>query len=258
LWLPVIADVVVIPAVVLGLEFSMAGRHTPQSQPATAKLAAQVAHELNNPLDAVLRLVSLAQRKSQAGQYADVDRHLADAQFGLQRMAEVLRQVMELGRQTHDALAGTHREVQVLAAILEQVVHTVGPLAEQKHVVVEVENRLPAGVVPQFDSRLMQVLSNLVKNAVEAAPEHSAVRVRVCLKCHCTLEIAVEDSGAGIGADLLPRLFTPFVTTKGSGHGLGLVISRDLVTALHGTLQLENRASPEHGCVATVKLPLPS
>ena len=79
--------------------------NTPPST--TAQLAAQVAHELNNPLDAVLRFISLAQRKTQMGQYADVSRHLADAQCGLQRMAEILRQLMDLGRQTQDLLADT-------------------------------------------------------------------------------------------------------------------------------------------------------
>src|SRR6478609_9503044 len=73
--------------------------------PEVTKLAAKVAHELNNPLDAVLRFVSLAQRKVKSGDYADIDRHLSDAQFGLQRMVEIHRELMDIGRQTNDVLA---------------------------------------------------------------------------------------------------------------------------------------------------------
>src|ERR1035437_9492248 len=72
---------------------------------AVSQLAAKVAHELNNPLDAVLRFVSLAQRKAKADQYTDIDKYLADAQFGLQRMTEVLRELIDLGRQTNELLA---------------------------------------------------------------------------------------------------------------------------------------------------------
>ena len=225
-------------------------------EPTTAKLAAQVAHELNNPLDAVLRFVSLAQRKSQMGNHADVERHLADAQFGLERMAEVLRQLMDVGRQTQDVLGGERLEP--LPALIEQALRTTAAQAEQKQIAITVDNSMPAHVAPQFERRLSQVLANVLKNAVEAAPEHSSVRLAVCLAGDGMLEMTVEDSGPGIRPDLLASLFTPFVTTKGGGHGLGLAISRDLIAALRGTLQLENRSSPAHGCVATVRVPLPT
>lgn len=235
-------------------------RPQPPQAPA-AKLAAQVAHELNNPLDAVLRFVSLAQRKSQAGNYADVERHLADAQCGLERMAEILRQLMDLGRQTNDLLAA-HAEsggARPLAALIAQALHTIAAQAEQKRVALLIDNGQPMDFAPRFDGRLVQVLANLLKNAVDAAPEGTTVRLGVVLASHCTLEMTVEDSGPGISSDLLPHLFTPFITTKGTGggHGLGLAISRDLVTALQGTLAVQNRASPDHGCIATLILPVP-
>jgi C4-dicarboxylate-specific signal transduction histidine kinase len=67
--------------------------------------------------------------------------------------------------------------------------------------------------------------------------------------------MAVEDEGSGVPAELLPELFTPFVTTKprGKGHGLGLAISRELALSIGGTLTLENRAGG--GCVARLLLP---
>jgi signal transduction histidine kinase len=224
-------------------------------EPPVARLAARVAHELNNPLDAVLRLVSLAQRKNQAGDYGDVERHLADAQFGLQRMAEILRELMDIGRQTHEAALRSQQVA--LAELLAQATRSVAPQAEQKHVVLALDSTVsPAdnGDGPRLDLRLSQVLANLLRNAVDASPEGSMVRVAARTDVG-GLAITVEDAGPGIDPALRPRLFTPFVTTKprGQGHGLGLAISRELVLSLGGTLTLENGTAG--GCVAGVWVP---
>ena len=225
---------------------------------AVSKLAARVAHELNNPLDAVLRFVSLAQRKARAGDYSDLERHLSDAQFGLQRMAEILRELMEIGRQTHDVLARPHPKP--LAELIAHALRTTAAQAEQKHVDITMENALPPQLMPRYDLRLSQVIDNVLKNAIEASPEHSDVVLKVALSLEGRLAITVEDSGPGINIDLIPQLFLPFVTTKpkGAGHGLGLAISRELALSLGGTLFLDNRTPPDHGCIATILLPPPS
>ncbi len=225
-------------------------------EPGVSKLAAKVAHELNNPLDAVLRYVSLAQRKAKSGEFSDIERYLADAQFGLQRMAEVLRELMDIGRQTNEILSRPN--LTPLADLVAGAIRTAAAQAEQKGVSLVVKNLLPEGVSPAYDLRLSQVLANLLKNAVEASPEGAAVRFVVSLQQVANermVAIRIEDSGAGVPGELLPNLFVPFVTTKprGTGHGLGLAISRELVISLNGTLTLENRDGG--GCVATVLLP---
>ncbi len=146
-----------------------------RSAPGVSKLAAKVAHELNNPLDAVLRFVSLAQRKAKTGDYSDVDRHLADAQFGLQRMVEVLRDLMDIGRQTNDIL--TRPTLIPLADLIGRTTRTATAQAEQRHVTLAVKNLLPVEVAPHYDLRVAQVLSNVLKNAVEASPDNSTVRI---------------------------------------------------------------------------------
>ena len=236
----------------------------PAQEPGVSKLAAKVAHELNNPLDAVLRYVSLAQRKAKSGEFSDIERYLADAQFGLQRMAEVLRELMDIGRQTNEILSRPH--LTPLVDLMAGAIRTAAAQAEQKQVSLIVKNLLPTGTVPAYDLRLSQVLANLLKNAVEASPEGGAVRFVVSLQQGSEkrmVAIRIEDSGAGVPGELLPNLFVPFVTTKpkGTGHGLGLAISRELVLSLKGTLTLENRDGVETagggtGCVATVLLPL--
>jgi signal transduction histidine kinase len=234
--------------------------------PAASNLAAKMAHELNNPLDAVLRFVSLAQRKARAGEYGDIDRYLADAQFGLQRMTEVLRELMDIGRETNQILSragssGPTTGGVPLADLVVRATRTTAALAEQKRVTLVLRNTLGEGVAPSYDLRVAQVLSNLLKNAVEAAPEGTVVRLTASLREDAgkqMLAIAIEDSGPGVPAELLPELFTAFVTSKtsGGGFGLGLAISREIAIALGGSLALQNRAAPSTGCIATLLLPL--
>jgi two-component system sensor kinase FixL len=233
--------------------------------PGVSNLAAKMAHELNNPLDAVLRFVSLAQRKAKAGEYGDIDRYLSDAQFGLQRMAEVLRELMDIGRETNQILSrggiASRPGAVPLADLVVRATRTTAALAEQKRVTLVLRSTLGEGVAPSYDLRVAQVLSNLLKNAVEASPEGSPVRLTASLREESgkkMLAIVVEDSGPGVAPELLPQLFTAFVTSKanGAGFGLGLAISREIAMALGGSLTLENRTGQTSGCIATLQLPL--
>jgi signal transduction histidine kinase len=232
--------------------------------PASSKLAAKMAHELNNPLDAVLRFVSLAQRKAKAGEYADIERYLTDAQFGLQRMAEVLRDLMDIGRETNEILNkanGGAAGAVPLADLIVRATRTTAALAEQRRVTLVLRSTISPEVTPAYDLRVAQVLSNLLKNAMEAAPEGTTVRLTASLRgepAKKMLAIVVEDSGPGVPAELIPQLFTAFVTSKasGGGFGLGLAISREIAMALGGSLTLENRSGGATGCVVTLLLPL--
>jgi two-component system C4-dicarboxylate transport sensor histidine kinase DctB len=215
-----------------------------------AKLAAKMAHELNNPLDAALRFVSLAQRKAKTGDYADIQRYLADAQFGLERMAEVLRELMEIGRQTRTFAVTEH---------IAQAVRITAAQAEQKQITVHVENMI-VSEMPQYDLRLSQILSNLLKNAITASPPAAPVRVLLLPADPKHIAITVEDNGPGLDPAILAQLFTPFATTRAAeknpldtGHGLGLAVSRELAEGLGGTLHIENRQPT--GCIARLVLP---
>ena len=114
----------------------------PDDFSSTAKLAAKVAHELNNPLDAVLRFISLAQHKAKSGQFADLDRHLSDAQFGLQRMAEILRELMEIGREANSVLSISG--ALPIREWLGRAISITATLAEQKHITIHTANETSA------------------------------------------------------------------------------------------------------------------
>jgi len=210
---------------------------------ATAKLA----HELNNPLDAVIRYISLAQRTLRNGQNVETERFLRDAQFGLQRMAEVLREMLETGRVQDPMPAGAGSQ-EDLAYIIQQAADTLKPQSQraQVHVMIAVPDRIQVSVT------LYQVLLNLIENAIDVAPAETLVHVTGEM-VEKNLVIHVRDQGPGIEPDDLPHIFEPFFTRKpvGEGSGLGLAVCKELVTRLGGTLWAEN-TNP--GCCFSLRM----
>src|SRR6185503_1489838 len=122
------------------------------------------------------------------------------------------------------------------------------PLFKELRVSINIES---ASVVVRADERMLrQVLNNLLRNAAEAIPEHGmdrSVFVRV------GNEIEIRDTGSGIPASELPKIFIPFFTTKPNGHGIGLALAHRIVTEHGGTLTAAN--CPTGGAVFTIKLP---
>jgi signal transduction histidine kinase len=218
------------------------------------RLAAMVAHEINNPLDGIIRLVNLARRAaavpSEGAPAEDgrIDKYLAEAHKGLMRMAMVVRDLLEFSRSASGAT-----EPMPIPDLLAEAVRNLAPAAEKAGVQIAIDC---APDLPLLKSgTLYHVVLNLVKNAVEAMP--SGGRVMVAARgLPDAVVIEVADTGPGIPPEILPRLFEPFFTLKatGKGTGLGLVISKDLVEKQGGTVTAANR--PEGGAVFTVRFPL--
>ncbi len=212
------------------------------------RLAAMVAHEINNPLDGILRLVSLARRVGPETGDERIEKYLAEVHKGLMRMGTIVRDLLDFSR---SAAGGV--EPMPIREILSEAARSMQPAAEKGGVTVEVA--CDAEVPALKSGSLYQVVVNLVKNAVEATPQGG----KVCVSGRCSrdsLVIEVTDTGPGIPEEILPRLFEPFASSKalGKGTGLGLVISRDLVEKQGGTIVAANR--PEGGAVFTVRVPL--
>lgn len=209
------------------------------------KLAAGVAHELNNPLDATLRCVRLlrehVQADPEASEYMDL------AHTGLLRMADIVQSLLKFSRN-----AAVEQVPQPLAALVEEAITTVqlalGELAPpiRSDVRPQVEDiAIPRG--------MHQVLTNLVRNACDAGGPDAPIVVEAYRK-EDALILRVVDEGPGIPPDILNRVFEPFFTTKdpGQGTGLGLPISARLVEKFGGSLDIEcPRAG---GTVVTVTL----
>jgi two-component system, NtrC family, sensor kinase len=205
------------------------------------RVAAGIAHEINNPLGVILGYAKLLRRRG-AG---DVDKDIAIIEDEAERCRRVVEELLDLTRPlTIDAT-----DVE-LRALVEEVAGRVSASSPQPSAPVAVEG---SAIVRGSDTKLRQVMMNLVKNASEAAGSGGAVRIEIRARDNGTVTLDIADTGLGVRAEDEGRLFEPFFTTKASGSGLGLAVSRAIARAHGGDLELA--ATSERGAVFRLTLP---
>ncbi len=223
---------------------------------AVGKLAARVAHELNNPLDGILRYINMAVRVTDQGDRADRDeqgdrervvRYLSEARKGLLRMTQMIRELLEFSRTSHAAFEQT-----TVNQLVEDAVKAMVDDASAGSVTVV--SSLGAQIPPLRAGSLFQVFCNLIKNAIDAMPEGGTLTISTQLADQWVV-IRFEDTGIGLPEEV-DRIFEPFFTTKepGKGTGLGLAVSRDIMERYSGRLTAQNR--PGGGAIFEVRIPL--
>jgi signal transduction histidine kinase len=205
------------------------------------RLAAGVAHEINNPLGVILGYAKLLRRSASPEAAED----LAVIEEETLRAKEIVEGLLDLSRPLP---AGVGRVD--LRALTEDVVSRLREARLLDGVTVTVDGGASA---PGHAEKLRQVLVNLVRNAAEAAGSGGRVAVYVAER-DGVAEIAVEDTGPGLDASARGRLFEPFFTTKPRGTGLGLAVSRAIARA-HGG-ELEADAVGGGGARFALRLPL--
>jgi PAS domain S-box-containing protein len=219
------------------------------------ELSGALAHELNQPLTAILSNAQAAQRflRREPPELGEVDEILQDIVDEDQRAGEIIRRLRRL--------FGNRETMRQQVSANELVVGVVRILRNDllNHGVALSVELAPAPLVLQADEvQLQQVLINLLVNAcdamVAAADGGRAITVRVAAEPDEQLHISVSDCGPGIAPAVLERLFEPFYTTKENGMGLGLSICRGIVGAHGGRLWAENGA--QGGAVFHLCLPL--
>jgi PAS domain S-box-containing protein len=218
---------------------------------ATGRLAASIAHEINNPLAAVTNALYILRTSAQIP--GPSMEYVKTAEAELARVVHITKQTL-----------GFYRELGVpvmtsVPRLLEEVLSAYDNKIEKSHIGIHKQYR--GGQLAAFPGELRQVFSNLVLNALEAVTATGTVSVRV-KQTHRAFEqqgiqVTIADNGPGIPPANMPRIFEPFFTTKETkGTGLGLWVSQGIVEKHGGTIRV--RSSMEalhHGTCFVVFLP---
>ncbi len=204
------------------------------------RLAAGVAHEINNPLTVILGYVRLLRRDARGRLATD----LAAVEEEAIRCQEIVEGLLDLSR----PLASLGEPVE-LREVVEAVTSRLRDAGRLSGVAVRIDGR---GTVSGNAERLRQVALNLIKNAAEAAGPRGEVSVEIDSQGDAVV-MRIIDSGPGLTDEQRRRLFEPFFTTKAAGTGLGLAVSRAIAHAHGGEIEAAN-ASPR-GALFTLRLP---
>jgi two-component system, LuxR family, sensor kinase FixL len=220
------------------------------------QMASTMAHELNQPLTAVVNYLEAARHLLENGpRSAERIGGLIGRAIGqAERAGAVIRQLRQfVGK------GETERRPESLNKLVEEALALalVGARQTGVRVSLDLDNALPPVLADGV--QIQQVILNLVRNAVEAMEEGERRELAIATRPRAgdgIAEVTVADSGPGIAPELADRLFRPFVTTKKTGMGLGLSICRDIVAAHHG--ELTAAPNPTGGTVFRLTLPMPS
>ena len=214
---------------------------------AIGKVAGNVAHELNNPLDGILRYVNLSLRILEQNQPEKAKEYLLHCRTGLQRMAQIITEMLEFSRSTNLAF-----ETNPIDKTIDDALRAME--TSLRNIEVRIVRDYTAPLPHLKSDSIFQVFCNLIKNASDAMQGSGTLTITICkTEHHCRIEFL--DSGPGLNTADIDELFKPFYTTKpkGQGTGLGLAICSDILEKLNGTITAQNH--PQGGALFVVQLP---
>lgn len=210
------------------------------------KMAAQVTHEVRNPLSSLALNVELLEEEL-TGDPAEAQASIKAIKLEIARLGRLTEKYLSLAR------SSPNLQEEDFAQIVRESLASVAAGLREQGIVAELDFEEPLPPVLVDEAQVRQVLLNLIRNAQEAMPEGGRLKLKVRRK-QAALSLHLSDTGAGIDADTQARLFEPFFTTKGHGTGLGLVITREIVEAHGGSIRCE-RNQPG-GTTFVVQFPL--
>jgi PAS domain S-box len=219
------------------------------------ELTASIAHEINQPLGAILSNADAAELllESESPPLEEVRKILGDIRNDDLRASDIIRHIRLLTRK--QVMQMQSLDVNEVAG---EVVRLMEPEARRRNVSLRTEFSAAPATILGDRVPLHQVLMNLLLNGMEAmadTPESGRrLLVRTATNGQRRVEISVTDSGQGIPAEKLPRLFESFFTTKENGMGLGLAIARSIIDAHQGRIFAENKS--DGGATFRFDLPL--
>ncbi|HEY4358398.1 MAG TPA: PAS domain S-box protein [Acidobacteriaceae bacterium] len=212
---------------------------------AVGRLAASIAHEINNPLEAVTNLLYLARTHAES---SEVSGYLEAADHELRRVSGIANQTLRFHRQS------SNPEPVQASELLSTVLSIYEGRLRNSNIKVDISHRTEDPIMC-FGGDVRQVLNNLVGNAIDAMSGNLGGG-RLLIRSQKSTDwptgrkgvvFTIADTGAGIPRDALSHIFEPFFTTKGvAGTGLGLWVSKEVVTRHNGTLRVRSSDLPHH------------
>lgn len=224
------------------------------------EMAAGIAHELNQPLAAIANYANAAMRLTATADFAQLDPE-GDVRLALDQISRQALRAGEIIRRLR-ALVQNRETRQEVAAVNDLINEVLGftqgdARLHEVRVIRELANDLPLAMLDRI--QVQQILLNLIRNSIEALAEcpveQRELRVISRHDGAATLTIEVRDRGTGVPAELIEKIFDPFCTTKATGTGLGLPISRTIAEAHHGKLFYQPAAGG--GARFILQLPCP-
>lgn len=213
------------------------------------RLAAGVAHEINNPLTTILTTAMLMQEDLKDGDpFYDELELITNETL---RCRKIVSALLDFARQRSPT-----KKHECLSKLIEEVVLLTRKQGAFKDVRVEyVHGAADLPLIQMDRGQMQQALINLVLNGIEATEPGGSVRISAELSDdRAFVEIQIQDTGCGIPAEALHQIFDPFYTTKESGTGLGLAITSGIISQHGGTIAISS--TPGHGATFTIRLPL--
>jgi PAS domain S-box-containing protein len=218
---------------------------------ATGRMAATIAHEINNPLESVVNLIFLARQHS--AESGRAHQYLLTAEEELERVSHIARQTLGYYKDT-----GSPAEV-TLHSLIENVLAVYNPRLTALGISVDLRfNDLQRVIVSKGE--MLQVFSNVIANAVDAMGHGGALKIstrKLTGPAGDGIQAVIRDSGTGIQQEHLEKIFEPFFTTKGNlGTGIGLWVVRQLVERRGGQISVASSTEPgKSGTAITIFIP---
>ncbi len=242
------------------LQHSQAQLVQSEKMAALGRLVASIAHEINNPLQAVQNSLDLTREELEGGMRRDkLTRYVGMAGNEIDRLTTIVRRMRDFYRPARDGMTTTD-----VHAVLKDVLELTGKQLQHSNIRVEREWAADLPPIRANPDYLKQVFLNLVLNAIDAMEaQGGTLRVYTALDHMQPAQgnamlpavcIEFNDTGEGIAPHDLPNLFEPFFTTKATGTGLGLSICYEIVQAHNGQITVESH--PEAGTTFRILLPV--
>jgi signal transduction histidine kinase len=212
---------------------------------ALGEVAMGLAHEIRNPLGIIKTATQLLHRRADLPETDK--RHLEYVVSEVSRINDLITDFLDFAKPS-----APMRSTQLARPLVDELIGFCAPELASHHIEVHIDDRAPAATLYADARQLKQAGLNLIVNAIDAMPEGGRLTVGISSEQHYTV-IRISDTGQGIAADMLERIFTPFVTTKASGTGLGLAKVFSIMESHDGRIECVSEI--EAGATFTLYIP---